>query len=57
MSSEGILWTILQRLVYPHSTKILSVSHGVNQYFEWLPKQKTRVIYNPVGEKDEIIHN
>lgn len=40
-------WSTIRRLVYPRATAVVSVSEGVNQYFDWLPKTQKAVIYNP----------
>lgn len=42
------LWKMLRRVVYPYSAKIVSTSQGVDAYFDWLPKIKRAVIYNPL---------
>ncbi|MFB2918979.1 glycosyltransferase family 4 protein [Aerosakkonema funiforme] len=50
------LWSKLRRLTYPMAAKVVSVSDGVDAYFDWLPKNKRAVIYNPVQPiKDEPI--
>lgn len=47
-------WAKLRRPVYPLAAKVVSVSQGVDQYFEWLPKSKRTVIDNPLQPiKDE----
>ena len=43
----GKWWNKLRRLIYPHAAKIVSVSQGVQEYFDWLPSAKKLVIYNP----------
>ncbi|MEA5579044.1 glycosyltransferase family 4 protein [Anabaena sp. UHCC 0451] len=52
------LWGKLRRIAYPLAAKVVSVSQGVDIYFEWLSKSKRTVIYNPLqlikDEKDEI---
>jgi GalNAc-alpha-(1->4)-GalNAc-alpha-(1->3)-diNAcBac-PP-undecaprenol alpha-1,4-N-acetyl-D-galactosaminyltransferase len=45
--NEG-LWGKLRRLVYPLAAKVVSVSQGVDESFEWLPKRQRIVIYNPL---------
>ena len=42
------LWSKLRRLTYPSAARVVSVSEGVDFYFDWLPKIKRAVIYNPV---------
>lgn len=50
------LWSKLRRLTYPMAAKVVSVSEGVDSYFDWLPQNKRAVIYNPVQPiKDEQI--
>ena len=47
-------WGKLRRIAYPLAAKVISVSQGVNEYFEWLPESKRIVIYNPLQPiKDE----
>jgi GalNAc-alpha-(1->4)-GalNAc-alpha-(1->3)-diNAcBac-PP-undecaprenol alpha-1,4-N-acetyl-D-galactosaminyltransferase len=52
-------WGKLRRIAYPLAEQVVSVSQGVDKYFEWLPKSKRTVIYNPLqpikDEKDKII--
>lgn len=48
MNPCGKLWNSLRRMTYPHATKVVSVSQGIDSYFEWLPKTKRAVIYNPL---------
>ena len=43
----GKLWEKLRRTVYPYAAKIVSVSQGIEDYFDWLPEYKKTVIYNP----------
>jgi GalNAc-alpha-(1->4)-GalNAc-alpha-(1->3)-diNAcBac-PP-undecaprenol alpha-1,4-N-acetyl-D-galactosaminyltransferase len=56
--NEGV-WGKLRRIAYPLAAKVVSVSQGVDQYFEWLPKSKRTVIYNPLqpikNEKAQIL--
>ncbi len=47
-ASLNNLWKILQRLTYPKASKVVSISQGVNAYFDWLPTAKKTVIYNPL---------
>lgn len=42
------LWSKLRRFTYPMASKVVSCSEGVDNYFDWLPKSKRGVIYNPV---------
>jgi glycosyltransferase involved in cell wall biosynthesis len=46
--ATGELWKKLRRLTYPHSASVVSASQGVDYYFDWLPKTKRAVIYNPL---------
>jgi GalNAc-alpha-(1->4)-GalNAc-alpha-(1->3)-diNAcBac-PP-undecaprenol alpha-1,4-N-acetyl-D-galactosaminyltransferase len=52
-------WGKLRRIAYPLADQVVSVSQGVDLCFEWLPKSKRTVIYNPLqpikDEKDKII--
>ncbi len=52
-------WEKLRPIAYPLATKVVSVSQGVDQYFEWLSQSKRTVIYNPLqpikNEKENII--
>lgn len=41
-------WGKLRRPVYLLAKKVVSVSQGVDLNFEWLPKSKRAVIYNPL---------
>jgi glycosyltransferase involved in cell wall biosynthesis len=47
--SYGFIWEKLRRLTYPNIDRIVSVSKGVDRYFDWLPKAKRAVIYNPLA--------
>jgi len=38
----------LRIFIYPKAAKVVSVSKGVDAYFDWLPKTKKVVIYNPL---------
>lgn len=44
-------WKVLRRWVYPRAARIVSVSRGVDRYFEWLPRAKREVIHNPVSTR------
>lgn len=48
MIPMGAWWNWLRFFTYPHTAKIVSVSRGVDQDFEWLPRAKRAVIYNPL---------
>jgi GalNAc-alpha-(1->4)-GalNAc-alpha-(1->3)-diNAcBac-PP-undecaprenol alpha-1,4-N-acetyl-D-galactosaminyltransferase len=43
----GPIWTGLRRLTYPYANKVVSVSQGVSDAFDWLPSHLKSVIYNP----------
>lgn len=43
------IWRLLRHVVYPHAATLVSVSHGINDYFKWLPESKRVVIPNPVS--------
>jgi len=42
------IWQVLRRASYPRATALVSVSRGVNDYFQWLPESMKVVIPNPV---------
>lgn len=44
----GKVWDLLRRITYFRAAKVVSVSRGVDNYFNWLPKIKRAVIYNPL---------
>lgn len=46
--SIGNLWNKLRRVTYPYAARVVSVSQGVDLYFDWLPRTKRRVIDNPL---------
>jgi glycosyltransferase involved in cell wall biosynthesis len=48
MLSDGKVWEMLRHLTYPHASMVVSVSQGVDEGFDWLPKTKRAVIYNPL---------
>ncbi|NJN08403.1 MAG: glycosyltransferase family 4 protein [Richelia sp. RM2_1_2] len=45
--SYGKIWDKLRRFSYPYATKIVSVSKGVDNGFDWLSTTKRAIIYNP----------
>lgn len=47
-NSCGIVWENLRRITYPYAARVVSVSQGVDNYFDWLPKTKRAVLYNPL---------
>jgi GalNAc-alpha-(1->4)-GalNAc-alpha-(1->3)-diNAcBac-PP-undecaprenol alpha-1,4-N-acetyl-D-galactosaminyltransferase len=46
--SYGKIIKKLRSLIYPKAAQLVSVSKGVDAYFDWLPKRKKAVIYNPL---------
>ena len=42
----GKIWRALMRPTYPRAQKIVSVSHGLDKAFSWIPPTKRTVIYN-----------
>ena len=43
------LWKQLRHWIYPRANKVVSVSEGVDSYFDdWLPKTQRAVIFNPL---------
>lgn len=46
----GVAWRLLRRLAYRRLDRLVSVSEGVDDCFEWLPRSKRLVILNPVGD-------
>lgn len=46
--SYGKIRENLRKFIYPKAAKVVSVSKGVDSYFDWLPPTKKRVIYNPI---------
>jgi len=47
--SYGFIWERLRRITYPNIDRIVSVSKGVDRYFDWLPKAQRAVIHNPLA--------
>ncbi|MBE9214535.1 glycosyltransferase family 4 protein [Plectonema cf. radiosum LEGE 06105] len=47
LMSYGKIWEKLRRFSYPYATKIVSVSQGVDNGFDWLSINKRSIIYNP----------
>jgi glycosyltransferase involved in cell wall biosynthesis len=42
------VWSLLRRFTYRRVAKLVSVSHGVDRCFSWLPAEQRHVIYNPI---------
>jgi glycosyltransferase involved in cell wall biosynthesis len=43
-------WKLLRRISYPFANKLVSVSRGVNEFFNWLPESRKSVIHNPLAD-------
>ncbi|MEC4819419.1 MAG: glycosyltransferase family 4 protein, partial [Scytonema sp. PMC 1069.18] len=52
-NSKGKMWDYLRFLTYPIAAKVISTSQGVDSYFDWLPKSKRAVIYNPLATVED----
>src|SRR5258708_2749231 len=48
--SCGRIWELLRRLLYPFASLLVSISHGVDQHFSWLPPEKRAGMHNPLTE-------
>ena len=46
---SGRIWSLLRRYAYPKAARLVSVSHGVDGYFGWMPAGRRTVIQNPVS--------
>lgn len=58
------LWGMLRRVMYPRAERLVSVSNGIDTFFEWMPPEKRAIIPNPLptmplpsaqGNSDQII--
>jgi len=49
MNPAGRIWDTLRRRTYSRARKLVSVSRGVDEQFEWLPQSRRAVIHNPVA--------
>ncbi|MBV6623981.1 MAG: glycosyltransferase family 4 protein [Rivularia sp. (in: Bacteria)] len=47
LMSYGRIWETLRNFSYPLAAKIVSVSQGVDNGFDWLSPAKRAIIYNP----------
>ncbi len=47
---ESRTWEFLRRLTYPRLAALVSASGGVDNYFDWIPRQRRRVIPNPLAD-------
>lgn len=45
---HGSIWDKMRPWTYPLADKVVSVTESADQYFEWLPKDKRRIIANPI---------
>ncbi len=52
MHRVGWIWETLRSKTYRKAHKVISVSNGVDRFFDWLPPEKRQVIYNPVQPLD-----
>ncbi|WP_088889150.1 glycosyltransferase family 4 protein [Leptolyngbya ohadii] len=43
----GLPWELFRRFAYRRLTRLVSVSQGVDDEFDWLPEAQRAVIYNP----------
>jgi GalNAc-alpha-(1->4)-GalNAc-alpha-(1->3)-diNAcBac-PP-undecaprenol alpha-1,4-N-acetyl-D-galactosaminyltransferase len=50
--SYGKIRNNLRIFIYPQAAKVVSVSKGVDSYFDWLSQSKKTVIYNPIVLRD-----
>jgi glycosyltransferase involved in cell wall biosynthesis len=48
MLSLGMPWNWLRRVTYPRAARLVSVSQGVDRYFDWLRPAQRTVIHNPL---------
>ena len=46
--SGATIWNRLRRMTYPLASRVVSVTQGIDRFFEWLPREKRSVIHNPV---------
>jgi glycosyltransferase involved in cell wall biosynthesis len=50
----GQPWEMFRRPIYRHLRKLVSVSQGVDDELNWLPKVKKAVIYNPFIPNSQV---
>jgi glycosyltransferase involved in cell wall biosynthesis len=48
LKSPGRVWRALRRVIYPRAARVVCVSQGAADYFDWLPDSRKQVIYNPL---------
>jgi glycosyltransferase involved in cell wall biosynthesis len=53
MLSLGKPWNWLRRVTYPRAARLVNVSRGVDQYFDWLLKAQRVIIHNPLTPDHE----
>ena len=53
MHSCGRLWDVLRYATYPRASAVVSVSRGVDRYFDWLPQSQRIVIHNSLAPVDD----
>ena len=52
MNPAGRIWETLRRRTYPRARRLVSVSHGVDTQFSWLPAEQRTVIHNPLASPE-----
>ncbi|MBF2017207.1 MAG: glycosyltransferase family 4 protein [Rivularia sp. T60_A2020_040] len=48
LDANSGIWDKLRIFTYARANKIVSCSKGVDDYFDWIPRSKRAVIYNPL---------
>jgi glycosyltransferase involved in cell wall biosynthesis len=48
LKSPGRIWRALRRVSYGRAARVVCVSRGAADYFDWLPASRKTVIYNPL---------
>ena len=48
LKSPGRVWRVLRRALYGRAARVVCVSQGAANYFDWLSKSRKSVIYNPL---------
>lgn len=44
---DGPAWRLLRRVCYPLADHVVSISHGIDRRFDWIPSERRSVIHNP----------
>ena len=44
---DGPTWRLLRRVCYPLADHLVSISHGIDHRFDWIPPVRRSVIHNP----------